>query len=104
MSHNNRSILGTLQRDGRFGSHPDEQSSQIDWFCTGFHWFPQIFIGWPSSGGPGLIIIRERGCQNQGIIMEILLRRSFVSLCFLIVSLDIHLFSSAIHMRSLGFC
>ena len=37
-------------------------------------------FGVPPSSGPTLIIIRERGCQNIGIIMEVLLTRSCVFL------------------------
>ena len=46
-------------------------------FCKAFHWCCLGFIGVPSSGGPSSIMIRERGCQTQGIIMRLLLRCSF---------------------------
>ena len=52
----------------------------------------------PSSGGRGLIINCERGCQNQGILMEVLLRCSFISLVFLMFSLDFHWFSLGLHV------
>ena len=67
---------------------------RFHWFSLGRHVFPQVyvgfpevviglakrshllclgFIGFPPSSGSGLIVIRERGCQNIGIIIVVLL-------------------------------
>ena len=72
-------------------------------FAKVFIGFAYIFIGWPSSGGPRLIIIRERDCPNQGIIMEVLLRCSCVFLRFSLVVLRCSVVSLGLHLVSLGF-